>query len=298
MLRVLLTGAQGQLGCELMATQPDHLTVMALSRQQLDITSSEQVNAVMAQFQPHYVINAAAYNAVDAAEQNQQAADAVNVTGVRNLVEAVSRTQAFLLHISTDYVFDGHTQHPYAPSSMTHPLNVYGSTKLAGEQLIQNSVAERSLILRTSWVYSCYQQNFVKKMLTALQEQEILRMAQDQVSAPTWAKNLARFIWSVITKNQQNTGIYHFTDEGSVSKYQFTAAIQAECLALGLFTRKIPVIPIKAREFPALAQRPAYSVLDCSKTWRDFACTPMSWQHSLHQMLVEWKHLMVENHHV
>ena len=287
-MKVIVTGSNGQLAWELKKTCPHSVELVSLSRTDLDISNSEQVDAVIQQHQPSVVINAAAYTAVDKAETDQEGAQQVNEKGAENLAAACEKYGVYLLHISTDFVFDGCASLPYQPDSDTNPLGVYGATKLAGEAAVKKTMRGNWAIIRTAWVYSAHGGNFVKSMLRLMSEKPALGIVADQIGTPTWAEGLARVCWSMIEEKVE--GLYHWTDAGVASWYDFAVAIQKAALSKGILAQAIPVNPIKSHEFPTPAKRPSYSVLDKSAIIEKLPNVEMKhWQDQLDVMLDELK---------
>jgi len=284
----LITGANGQLGWELQRTRPDDWEIIALSRTELDITDSAAVAALFKKHQPDLVINAAAYTAVDKAESEKDDAYEVNAHGAANIAKAVENSGARLIHISTDFVFDGRKSQPYLPGDKPNPLSVYGASKLQGEQSVLAATMNKALVLRTGWLYSSHGSNFVKTLLKLLAERKEISIVADQVGTPTWARGLARAICH-FADIPEARGIYHWTDAGVASWYDFAAAIQEEAHKLGILQGLIPVMPIRTEDYPTPARRPPYSVLDKTATWKTLGYTASHWRVSLRQMLEELK---------
>lgn len=284
--RVLITGANGQLGYELQHSYPLGTELIATDYDTLDITDSAQITAALEQYQPDLVINAAAYTAVDKAETDQANAQRLNGDAAGLLAQSIAAqpTAIQLIHISTDFVFDGTQSLPYAPEAATAPLGVYGATKLSGEQQVQQHLPS-ALIIRTSWLYSTHGHNFVKSMLRFMQEREQLGVVYDQVGTPTWARTLVHTIWALAAKDI--SGIVHCSDNGVASWYDFARAIQEEGYRLGLLTKCIPINPIRSSAYPTPAQRPAFSVMDKSLTEAYLGYSLPYWRDSLHSMLAE-----------
>ena len=287
MERVLITGADGQLGTELQKTGPKNFELLALGRDELDIGAAEPIADTISQFKPTVVINAAAYTAVDQAEAEPEEAEQINSLAPGYLALACRKNRALLIHISTDFVFDGLGSTPYKPDSKTSPLGSYGRTKLLGEEKILEELST-ALIVRTSWVYSAYGKNFVKTMLRLMQERDTVRVVEDQIGAPTWARGLAKMLWASLSKDNIR-GIYHWSDEGICSWYQFAKAIAEEAVKIGLIQRCAQVEPISSKNYKTLATRPDYSVLDCSSTIRDVGISPLPWRSQLKSMLEDLK---------
>ena len=289
-MKVLITGAGGQVGWELQRTVSTDIEITALHRVELDIADQAAVMSVIKELQPALVINAAAYTAVDKAEEEVDRAYKVNVEGAANIARAVEDCSARLIHISTDFVFDGTGTKPYLPGDEPKPSGVYGASKLQGERAVMAETSGRAVILRTAWIYSVHGSNFVKTMLRLMAEREELGVVDDQVGTPTWAKELAKTIWLIAGKTDMQ-GTYHWTDDGKASWYDFALAIQEEAYGLGLLQKTIPIKPIKTEEYPTPARRPAYSVLDKTSTLEALDCKASHWRESLIKMLIELKEL-------
>ena len=281
--RILLTGADGQLGQELQQTLMPLGEVIALTRQELDLSQGEHIRQLVQQIRPNLIVNSAAYTAVDKAESEVDLAQAVNGMAPTIMAEEAEKIGALLLQVSTDYVFDGQKNTPYLETDPTHPLSSYGKSKLAGEVGIQQ-VTDNYLILRTAWVYDVYGKgNFVKTMLRLGQDREELRVVADQVGSPSWAKDIADAIAQLL--QSETTGIYHFTNSGVVSWYDFAIAIFEEARALGFPLKVQRVIPITTADYPTPAIRPAYSVLSGKKITETLGDYPPYWRDSLRKML-------------
>jgi dTDP-4-dehydrorhamnose reductase len=277
-------GAQGQLGQELRLSCPASISLEATTREQLDIRQSAAVLAHVTESRPDVIINAAAYTAVDGAESKPDLAVEINAEGPGYLARAAERSGARLIHVSTDFVFDGAACEPYRPQQDPRPLGVYGHSKLAGERRVQEILPLHSVILRTAWVYSRFGSNFVKTMLRLMAERDGLSVVDDQVGAPTWARGLAGAIWALLDHPSAH-GVYHWTDAGQCSWYEFACAIQTGAMSLGLLDRAIPLEAIPTSEYPTPATRPAYSVLDCAGTEKLLSVRREPWQAQLTAML-------------
>lgn len=285
-MRVLIAGANGQLGRELLATCPEDVQPAALDKTQLDITQKEGVHRVLHELRPDLIVNAAAYTAVDLAEEERELAFAVNAEGPRHLAEQAHEIGARLLHISTDFVFAGNQSRPYPSDAETDPQSAYGASKLAGENHILQISGARGLIVRTAWVYSRFGTNFVKTMLRLMSEREELSVVVDQIGSPTWARGLACLIWSC-REHAELHGIYHWTDAGVASWYDLAVAIQEEALALRLLGSLCQVLPVTTADFRTAARRPAFSVLDTSATRHALGLEGIHWRRQLRAMLQE-----------
>ncbi|HEY7775841.1 MAG TPA: dTDP-4-dehydrorhamnose reductase [Kineobactrum sp.] len=284
---IIVTGARGQLGRELQRTAPPEVHLVGLDRAQLDISDAAAVAACLASNRPDWVLNAAAYTAVDRAEAEEAQAVAINAAGAGNLASACAAIGARLVHVSTDFVFAGDAAQPYTPASPTQPIGAYGRSKLAGEQAVQAALPG-AFILRTGWVYSRSGTNFVNTMLRLMRERDHLAVVCDQVGTPTWARGLAESIWAAVERPQLQ-GIYHWSDAGVCSWYDFAVAIAEEGLALGLLHRLVDVQPIPASDYPTPARRPAFSVLDKQQSWDDLGLPAVHWRVQLRAMLQDLK---------
>jgi dTDP-4-dehydrorhamnose reductase len=282
---VLVLGAGGQVGDAVARSAPPRHEVIVKARSELDIADARVVAQAMADLRPDWVVNAAAYTAVDLAEVERAQAIAVNDTAVGILADAAARTSSRLLHLSTDFVFDGAASRAYLPTDAPRPLCVYGASKLAGESKVLRSGGD-GVVLRTAWVYAAAGRNFVLTMLRLMREREEVRVVGDQIGAPTWALGLAGAIWGLI-EVQAPAGIYHWTDLGVASWYDFAVAIQDEALDRGLLPRSAAIVPITTAEYPTRARRPAFSVLDTAATRALVAAPAAHWRHNLGKMLDE-----------
>jgi len=277
-LRVVITGGGGQLARELAQSAPRNLTVHSLDRGECDITQRSEIQKAFGKLGPDLVINAAAFTAVDEAEAQKERAFAVNKGGARNVAEACASVGATLIQISTDFVFDGMRSTPYPVDAAPSPINVYGESKLGGEEAVRSSSASY-VILRCGWLYSAMPGNFLTKMLGHMQSHRSLRVVDDQVGVPTNAADVAQVIWwcAGATASVRNS-VLHWASAGSASRYEFAIAIQEFALEAGLVDVKGAVFPIRTSQYSAAARRPRYSVLDASGTWRAMGRTPPHWR--------------------
>lgn len=278
-MNVLITGANGQLGTALQKTAPSAVKLVALDRAAFDLADPAAIIAGVRAASPELIINAAAYTAVDAAESDEAAAFAINATAVERLGFAAAIVGARLIHVSTDFVFDGTASTPYSTDAEPAPISAYGRTKRAGELTLGSD----ALIVRTAWVYSATGSNFAKTMLALMMDRPELRIVDDQIGTPTHALALAAALWKLA--DQRASGIFHYTDSGVASWYDFAVGIQEEALALGLLRFAIPILPISTRDFPRPARRPSYAVLDKSATWTALGAPAPHWRTNLRNML-------------
>jgi dTDP-4-dehydrorhamnose reductase len=282
-MRVLITGASGQLGSALQQSKPDGVELTALSRAELDISDHDAVALILSDLRPSTVINTAAYNAVDHAETDEETAYAVNFHAVAALAERCRAQGSRLLQVSTDYVFDGRSHRPYAPDDRADPLSTYGKSKLAGEQAALETLGSSALIVRTAWLYASGHKNFVLGLLDRMLRGETLRVVEDQTGTPTWVRPLAGMLWSAHALGLH--GLHHWTPAGSASRYDLAVAIQDEALACGLLQQPVSIEPIRSSDLALAAERPAYSVLDKTATWAALGQTPPHWRDHLRAML-------------
>ncbi|MDX8389990.1 MAG: dTDP-4-dehydrorhamnose reductase [Mariprofundaceae bacterium] len=286
-MKVLITGANGQVGHELQRHAPDSsVNVIACDRQQLDITHANDVHTLFATEKPDLCINAAAYTAVDLAEEEQKIAFACNRDAAANLAIACEERHIPLIHISTDYVFNGRANLPYCEQDPVSPLGVYGFSKEAGEQEVRNHCT-RHIILRTSWVFSAHGKNFVKTMLRLAAERETLHVVSDQVGCPTAAADIAKTIWCIASQLKTATwGTYHYCGSPQTNWHDFAEEIITQArLHRTLQVKKVLAIPTDS--YPTPAQRPENSSLNCALIEQQFHIAPSDWRQSLQGVIKE-----------
>ena len=285
-MNILVTGANGQLGNEMQVLARENLqhTYFFTDVQELDICDEQAVYAYVSEHKIDIIVNCAAYTAVDKAEDNVELCDKLNNIAPGYLARAAQANGAAMIQVSTDYVFDGTAHIPYTEEEPTCPASVYGSTKLAGEQNVMDH-CEKAMVIRTAWLYSIYGNNFVKTMIRLGQERDSLGVIFDQIGTPTYANDLAQAIFAAINKGVVR-GIYHFSDEGVCSWYDFTIAIHR---LAGIASCKVK--PLHTADYPAKAPRPHYSVLDKTKIKDTFGIEIPHWEESLkrciHQLRME-----------
>lgn len=259
-MNVLIIGKNGQVAWELQQTCPSHITSHAYGRNEINITDPESIEQVITKLNPAVIINASAYTAVDKAESEQDEAYLINATAVEILAKAATKHGIRLLHISTDFVFDGNKNTPYTVDDKTNPINVYGASKLAGELAIKAHSPTNSSIVRTSWLYSSHGNNFVNTMLRLMAEKEQLGVVSDQIGCPTNAKGLAYFLWQLVVQETLEP-IYHYSDLGVASWYDFAVAIQEISINAGKLKRKTLIEPILSSAYQTPARRPIFSLM-------------------------------------
>jgi dTDP-4-dehydrorhamnose reductase len=280
-MKVLITGSNGQLGSEIkeLVSEFENLECIFKDLPELDICDIDMLTTIIINQHINAVINCAAYTSVDQSEENPEIAEQVNVKGVLNLVNALEKVNGKLIHISTDYVFDGNHSQPYKESDSVSPIGVYGETKRAGELAVLNSSID-AIVIRTSWLYSYYGNNFVKTMLRLGNEKESINVVFDQIGTPTYAKDLAKTCLNILsdagsTNISKKGSLYHFSNEGVTSWYDFATAI------MEISNIDCKVVPIETKDYPTQAIRPLYSVLDNYKIKSDFKVTIHNWRDSL-----------------
>lgn len=273
MTTVLVTGANGQLGKSIhrIASNYPELKFVFTDVADLDITNSEAVDAFFQYNKTTYCINCAAYTAVDKAEEEVDKAFLINATAVKNLAESCRNSGTVLIHVSTDFVFDGTKETPYTEEDTPNPLSVYGKSKLKGEAYIQE-IWDKHFIVRTSWLYSEYGNNFVKTMLRLAETRDEISVVNDQIGSPTYAGDLASFLLEIIDKSSKDYGLYHYSNEGSISWYDFAVEIFKQHI------KAVRVVPIPTSAYPTAAKRPAFSVMDLSKVKTTFGSTIPLWK--------------------
>lgn len=284
-MKILLLGANGQLGWELARTCPVNIQLSTCDYPKVDFLSTASIQNCIESANPDWIINASAYTAVDLAETEKQKAFRINHEAVEEIAISARQKNIKLVHISTDYIFSGQHFTPIPVDHTPDPQSVYGQSKLKGEQAVTKHLEKKSLIIRTAWLYSSHRANFVKTMLRLMTEKQGLTVVNDQIGTPTWANGLAKTIWSSLESNL--SGIYHWTDAGVASWYDFAVAIQEETLSMGLLKKEIPIMPVPSSKYPTAAKRPCYSVLDTQKLCGALNIVPEHWRKSLRKMLIE-----------
>lgn len=291
-MKVLVTGANGQLGYALQKAShvfAGHcaLELVALTRAELNLSQVDSIKSVLDSFSPDAVINTAAYTAVDKAETEAELAQIINADAVKQIAIWCKNNNKILIHVSTDFVFDGKKSSPYNIADETNPLGIYGKTKQQGEAFAL-SECKTAYVVRTGWVYGEHGTNFVKTILRLASERESLGIVADQIGTPTYALHLAEMIWQLLLQKPQQK-LWHFSDAGAASWYDFAVAIVNEAHVLGLLNRKPIIKPIATSDYPTPAQRPAFSVLNKKDTWNVLNITPAHWQAALIKMLTALK---------
>ena len=284
-MKVLITGAGGQLGGALQRTAPAHAEIDAIDVADVDLTDADALRARIIAASPDVLINAAAYTAVDKAEDDEDTARAINADAVAVMVQQMAALGGKLVHVSTDFVFDGTSPRAYRPDDARAPISAYGRTKAQGEDHLR----ETDLLVRTAWVYEAGGANFVRTMIRLMNERDELGVVSDQVGSPTWATGLAKTIWGLIDEGA--SGTFHHSDDGKISWYDFAVAIAEEGHQLGMISSVPTIKPITTADYPTPARRPAFSLLDCSKTRELLGEEPVHWRTNLRLMLEQEKAL-------
>ena len=278
-MKCLVTGAGGQLASSLVDRAISSVEVEALSLDELDITNTDQIESVMSRLHPDVILNTAAWTDVDGAESNEEAAMAVNRDGPAFLADACARHGSQLIHVSTDFVFDGSGSRPCRVGDPTAPLGVYGRSKLAGEQMIQDRLGDQAIIVRTAWLHAAHGQNFVRTMLKIMSDRDHIKVVVDQRGTPTSTSSLADAMWELMQKNAG--GLFHWTDAGETTWHEFAMAIHAEATSHGLLEHEVEIEAITSDQWPTAAKRPAYSVLDISRSEALLGRSPRPWREEL-----------------
>jgi dTDP-4-dehydrorhamnose reductase len=286
-VRLLVTGANGQVGCELRQSLAPLGEVIALDRAACDLARPAEAARILREATPDIIVNAAAYTAVDRAEQEEELATLINGTAVGEIAETARQLGALLIHYSTDYVFDGRKDAPYAEDDVPHPISAYGRSKLAGERAIAQC-GGRYLIVRTSWIYAARGHNFLKTVLRLARERDELRIVEDQIGAPTWARDLAaatavmtRQARQEIARDDFESGLFHVTGSGATSWFVFAKAVVKQAEQYGLLARKSKIVPIASSEYPVAATRPKNSRLSGARARHRFQIALPEWEQSL-----------------
>lgn len=287
-MKVLITGANGQLGYALQKASSlfaaeQNIEMIAVMREELNLAQPEFISSVLDKFFPDVIINAAAYTAVDKAESEPALAQLINADAVKQIAIWCRQHHKTLIHVSTDFVFNGKKSSSYDIADETNPLGIYGKTKQQGEAFALRE-CDTAYVVRTGWVYGEHGANFVKTILRLASERESLGIVSDQIGTPTYALHLAEMIWQLLLQKPKQK-IWHFSDEGVASWYDFAVAIVKEAEVIGLLNRKPIIKPISTLDYPTPAHRPAFSVLNKQNTWRDLNITPVHWQAALVKML-------------
>lgn len=285
-MKVLITGAGGQLGRELVAAAPPGRELFTPSRRELDVCAADSVSRVVSALRPDVIINAAAYTAVDDAEAEPEAARRVNGDGAGHVARAAMGCNARLIHVSTDYVFGGAGTTPHGPADPVTPEGAYARSKAEGEKQVLALTRGAGVVVRTAWLYSVHGRNFVRTMLDLLRTRDRITVVNDQVGSPTWARTLAAALWRMV-ELPALAGIHHWTDAGRCTWHEFAVAIRDEAAALGLFAPTCEVVPVTTAGFPRPARRPAFSVLDTRATQQALGLTARPWRECLREMLKE-----------
>jgi len=292
-MKILLLGKNGQLGWEFQRLLPALGETISLGREDLDVANTQAVQDTMEELKPNLIINTSAYTEVDLAENQSELAMKINATAPGVMAETARKLGAIFVHYSTDYVFDGKSHIPHTENDPTNPLNIYGKSKLMGEDNIQQA-GDAYLILRTSWVYSMRGNSFVNKVLGWSRKNKTMKIVNDQISSPTWARTLAEITSRIFTQNKidifertrERHGVYHLAGIGYTSRYEWAKQIVA-CDPNRTEQLVQTIEPVSSDEFPTPARRPLFSALDCNKFIQTFHLSPPKWEESLQQAMTK-----------
>ena len=284
-MRVLVFGQDGQLGKTLKDLQPKEMKVFYSGRSDLDLSNQKKLEAYLNSLKPQIVLNASAYTSVDGAETEIDLAHTINCEAPATMAKYVKSENAKILHISTDYVFDGCKRTAYLPDDEKNPKSEYGKSKLAGETALLKYAQKNSMIIRTSWLFSEYGSNFVKTMLDLMSKRTEISVVSDQTGSPTYARALAEAVWLILTGNRFKPGIYHWTNSGKTTWFDFANLIKKLGARKGLISRPAAILPVSSQDFKTKAVRPVFSVLDSQSLIELIDHQPSNWEASLEEML-------------
>ncbi len=294
-MKILLTGGSGQLGQEIIKYKPKGVEIFNPSRNILDLSDYMACKKIVEDHKPDWVVNCGAYTQVEEAEKNIQLSHKINSYAPAAFTEAINRLNSNLLHISTDFVFDGNQNFPYSENQNTNPISQYGASKALGEELIKNKIVdiEKATILRTSWLISPRGKNFILTMLKLHSEKDILKVVSDQIGCPTSAGDLAKVCWKIIKlkKKKKLPFILHWCDAGVTSWFDIAVAVGEIAKELDLNKKEAIIFPINTSEYPTSAKRPKYSILNTRKTSQLLEVQPNHWRKNLRNILIEFKNL-------
>ena len=293
-MKVLLTGGSGQLGKSIIASKPQGIQIIIPSKKELNLTSKDSCFEAIKKFKPNWIINCAAYTNVERAESEEDLAYKVNALAPKYFAEAIKINGGNLLQISTDYVFDGIKGTPYKPTENKCPINVYGYTKAKGEDFLTELLSDsfKGHIIRTSWLMSPYTNNFALKIIDKIKKNKELKIISDQIGSPTITSILANSCWQTILLKSQGTKIpfiMHCTNSGTASWYDLAVSIEEIGRKFDLFNNRVNILPIKSEEFPTVAKRPSYSVLDSCDSLKRLLIKPKNWKRAIFELLNEFK---------
>ena len=293
-MKILLLGSSGQLGKSIILTKPKEIELFAFNKNELNILNKDKLKEKIKLIQPYWIINTAAYTNVDQAENETEYAFKVNRDGPRIISEIIKDLEINLLHISTDFVFDGMSNIPYKTHDKTNPISVYGNSKFLGEEEIKKILyfKKRFIILRTSWLMGPFSKNFAKTMMRLHQEKDFLNVVNDQIGCPTSSISLANICWNIIKKSKSERNynfpeIMHWSDKGSTSWFEVAKEVGNIGLKLKKISKIAEVYPISSNDYKSLAERPSYSVLDTTETESILGINPLNWRKSLYKSFMK-----------
>lgn len=285
---IWLIGNKGMLGCDIESILNQQKAMdFITSDKEINIANYNELYSYVKNKNVTWIINCAGYTSVDQAEEEPQQAFMINSNGVKNLAEIAKLKNATLIHFSTDYVFDGDTPKPYKEDDITHPINIYGESKLSGENKLKKHY-DKYFIIRISWLFGREGKNFVDTMLRMFKEKQILKVVSDQKGSPTYTRSVAELVFNLIQNNSEQYGIYHFTNEGTTTWYDFARYIYDIALSYQIVESDVDIIPVEAKEFPTKAKRPKNSVLSKDKIKNILNIYPMSWNKAVEKYIKEY----------
>lgn len=297
-MKILVTGSTGQLGQSVISAKPKNIDLVITDRKKLDLLNLRNCEEVIMSEKPDWIINCAAYTNVDQAEKEVELSNITNGLAPEAFARAISKIKGNLLHISSDYVFDGEQNYPYTSKQKRNPINQYGVSKALGEKLIEKNIINNAsaIILRTSWLVGPIGKNFIITMLKLHSEKDLINVVSDQFGAPTFTKDLANVCWDIIKlkNSKESSRILHWSDSGVASWYDLAEATGEIGIELGILKKRAEVIPIKTKEYPTPAKRPRYSLLDTKETSKLIGRIPNHWRDNLKKLLIEYKKLKIQ----
>ena len=294
-MRILLTGGSGQVGQEILRSKPKGVEIISPSRNNLDLSDYIECKRIVKDLKPDWILNCGAYTQVDEAEKNIQLSKRINGYAPAAFAEAINGMNTNLLHLSTNFVFDGNQNFPYRENQTRNPLSQYGASKALGEELIEKKIneIEKATILRTSWVISPVGENFILTILKLHSEKESIKVVSDQLGCPTNAEDLAKVCWKIIKLKEKKKlpFILHWSDAGVASWFDIAVAVGEIAKEINIHKKEAHIFPIKTSEFPSLAQRPKYSILDTLETSKTLEVQAKHWRKNLRNILIRYKNL-------
>lgn len=298
-MKILITGSRGQLGRELIKSSPnkikeENLELIPFTRNEFNLSNENQIKSILEKIKPDWVINCGAYTNVEKAEEEKEISIKINGLGPKYIADTLLKIGGKMLHISTDFVFDGKNNKPYLPIEKRNPINVYGEGKALGESMIERILipSNRGYIIRTSWLIGCFENNFARTIINLSKKKEMINVVKDQVSCTTSTKTLSKACWEIIKRDAINIklpNILHFSDLGSLSWFDAAITIVEIAKKFKIINSQFEVKPITSSQYPTKALRPSYTLLDCTETYQSLKIDPLFWKDALREVILEQK---------